>query len=1153
MNRPRREEVSQMFCHLHTHTEYSLLDGAARLDDILVRARELGMSSLAITDHGAMYGVVDFYRRAKEAGVHPVIGCEVYVARRTRHDRDPRRDGDPYHLVLLAENQEGYNNLVKLVSRAYLEGLYYKPRVDDELLAEHHRGLICLSGCIGGEIPLLILRGQVDEARRRAAWHRDLFGPDNYFFELQDHGLEEEQVVNRALVELGRALSIPLVATNDVHYVSPDDAKAHDILLCIQTGRSYSETNRLRFPSDTFYLRSEEDMGRLFADLPEALENTERIARRCQVEFDFSATHLPHFELPDGEESSASYLRRLCHERLTHRYPQRTEEVQKRLDYELSVIERMGYPDLFLIVWDFVQYARSRDIPVGPGRGSAASSIVAYILEITDVDPLRYKLVFERFLNPERVTLPDFDIDFCFERRDEVIRYVVDKYGEDCVAQIVTFGTMAARAVVRDVGRALDMPYGEVDRIAKMVPHALGMTLKRALELSPDLAKANAENEQVQVLTGIARRLEGLPRHASVHAAGVVIARRPLIEYVPLQRMGDGSVVTQFPMNILEDLGLLKTDFLGLRTLTMMREAERLIGEKTPGGWGLNEIPMDDQDTLAMIGRGDTLGVFQLESGGMRDLLRDLQPETFEDVIAAVALFRPGPMENIPAFLANKRDRRKVQYPHPDLEPILKDTYGIMVYQEQVMQVASALAGFSLGEADVLRRAMGKKKPEVLATMREKFIQGCRSNGHSAELARELFGFIEKFASYGFNRAHTVPYALLAYQTAYLKAHHPLEFMAALLTSWVGSSDRVAEYAAECRNLGIAVLPPDVNASGSGFLAEGEAIRFGLAAVKNLGQGAIEAILQARREGGRFSSFRDFCERVDMHQLNRRAAESLIKAGAFDSLGYGRAPLLAGHELVMQAAQTLQQHRNAGQVSLFDMARTVGEPLVAVEESLPDAKPLTREQLLALEKEVLGVYVSGHPLEEYRDQLSLGVSAATSDLSQLPHSSEVVMGGLVASQKRVITRNGDSMAFVKLEDLHSQVEVVIRPKVLLECVDSLYDDAVILVRGRVSWQDEQVKVVAERIEPLSSREQVHIYLARGAEDLELMEQVKYLLQQFSGHTPVYLHFISHGRVILTDRKCWVRSEPELLAGLEAMLGPETVQVVRGPALEQGRG
>lgn len=1070
--------ASKSFAHLHVHTVYSLLDGASRLGDLMLRVKELGMSSVAITDHGVMYGVIEFYKMAKQAGIHPVIGCEVYVAQRTRHDREARLDDDPYHLVLLAENQQGYKNLVRLVSLASIEGFYYKPRVDHELLEQYHEGLIAMSACLSGEIPKTAVNAGYDAAKKVASWYRDVFGRENFYLELQDNGLDRQKPVNEALIRMSKDLDIPVVATNDCHYIKKSDALAQDVLLAIQTQKSVNDPGRLRFETSEFYLKSPDEMYTLFKEVPEALTNSVRIAERCQIEFEFGKHKLPRYDLPEGEDA-ASYLRRLCLEHLHDRYPNPSDEVMRRLEYELDVITRMGYPGYFLIVWDFIRYAKSKRIPVGPGRGSAAGSLVAYVLGVTDIDPLKYGLLFERFLNPDRVTLPDMDIDFCVERRQEVIEYVIGKYGADSVAQIITFGTMAARAVIRDVGRALGMPYSEVDKIAKMVPFQTGMTLDRALDMVPDLRSAYAERQEVKELVDLARALEGLPRHASVHAAGVVISADPLVDQVPLQKMPDGVVVTQFPMETLEELGLLKMDFLGLRTLTLIYKAVSMVNETLPEDkhLDLNSLPLDDRRTYDLLKRGDTLGIFQLESGWVSDFLKEMGPKVFEDIIATVALCRPGPMEHIPEYLANRKKGAK--YPHPKLEPFLRDTYGIMIYQEQIIQVAAAVAGFSLSRADLLRRAVAKKKREILDEQRAAFLEGCRKNGLDDASANSIYDLIMKFANYGFNRSHAAAYALVAYRTAYLKANYPVQFMAALMTSVMSSSDKVAIYVNEAKKMGIDVLPPDVNSSRAEFtvIADekgAQSIRFGLLAVKNVGKGTIDAIVKEREARGRFRSLRDFCERVNADALNKRVLESLIKCGAFDSLGKTRAQLLAVLDRTLEMAQQVQRTRVEGQISFFDLdtfgsmagkspwSSDNGLGFDEVSDELPDIKEFSARELLAMEKELLGLYVSGHPLAEYEQAIADLADAAASDLPDYKDGSSVVMAGVITAEKRINTKAGEPMAFVTLEDLTGSVEVVVFPKVFQKRKSLIEVDRVVAVKGTASIQEEgEAKVLAD--------------------------------------------------------------------------------------------
>jgi DNA polymerase-3 subunit alpha len=1128
-----------LFTHLHVHTEYSLLDGAARIGDLVRQAKNLGMNALAITDHGVMYGVAEFWKACRDHGLKPIIGCEVYVARRTRHDRVPRIDDDSRHLVLLAKNDAGYKNLVRLVSLGNLEGFYYKPRVDHELLAAHSGGLIAMSACLSGEIPSLILAGDEAGARRLASQYHEMFGPQNFYLELQDHGLAEEARVRAALVRMARDLGLPLVAAGDAHYVQRRDAEAHDVLLCIQTAKTVDDPGRLRFPNDRFYLAPADEMAKTFADVPEALAATAEIAGRCQVTFEFGKVLLPHFALPPGRDAP-TYLRQLCQERLARRYPDPAPAVRERLEYELGVIDRMDFAGYFLIVWDFIEYARSRGIPVGPGRGSVAGSLVAYVLGITDIDPLRYGLLFERFLNPERVTMPDMDIDFCFERRDEVIKYVIEKYGQDCVAQIITFGTMAARAAIRDVGRALSMPFPAVDRIAKMVPLQIGVTLERALEMAPDLRRTCQDDPDVRRLMSLAQALEGLPRHASVHAAGVVISQRPLIEHVPLQRSADGGAITQFTMETLEELGLLKMDFLALRTLTVLHETKKTIEAQEPETrLDLAAIPLDDAATFDVLARGEALGVFQLESGWVRDILRDLKPARFEDVIAAVALCRPGPKEHIPEFLKNKAGTP--QYMHPSLEPILRDTYGIMIYQEQVMQVVSTLAGFSLGQADILRRAMGKKKPELLAGMREEFLRGAAARGVGGAVAAEIFEAINRFAGYGFNKSHAAAYALIAYQTAYLKVHYPQAYMAALLTSVMADSDKVAVYINDCRRLGIRVLLPDINASRHGFTVDGEGIRFGLAAVKNVGPSAVDSVIAARSERP-FASLADLCERVDTRLLNKRALDGLIKAGALDRLGR-RARLVAGLDGALESAQAAKAARQEGQLSLFDAAPGgTADAAWTARDELPDAPEFSPNHLLALEKEALGFYISGHPLAEVADALKKAATITVDGLGEACDGSRVTLAGLVTGVKRVLTKAGQSMGFLTLEDLTGSCEVIVFPRVFENRAAQCVPDALVVVRGRLSAEEEARRVVAEDVTPLPSQRKVLIRVTPGAGKPALFNELKAILGAHRGDVPVVLRFGAKSDLVLTSPEFWVAPDESMIRAVEDLLGPGSVEL-----------
>lgn len=1021
------------------------------------------MDSCAITDHGCLYGLVDFYRACNQQGVKPILGCEVYVANRTLHDRTPHIDDNPYHLVLLAENDVGYSNLLKLSSLGYTEGFYYKPRVDKKALAEHSEGLIALSACLSGEVPSYVAQGRNDEAEAVARQYLEIFGRDSFFLEIQSNGMRVQDLVNRQLVQLGRKLGVPVVATNDVHYLRREDATAHDVLLCIQTGSVVDDPSRMRFPTDQFYLKSAEEMYREFAEIPEACAMTARIAERCNVELDFDTLHMPEFEAPPGQTLD-SYLRRLCEEGAIRRFGAISREVRERLDYELGIIERMGYSGYFLIVWDFIRYAKSQGIYVGPGRGSAPGSLAAYCLGITDVDPLAYNLLFERFLNPERVTMPDIDVDFCYERRGEVIDYVAGKYGSDKVAQIITFGTMAARAAIRDVGRALKFSYAEVDRIAKLVPAELNMTIDRALEVSPELAAAVGESERNRTLIEIARAVEGLPRHPSVHAAGVVISKDLLTDHVPLYKSADGVLTTQYPMEDLERLGIVKMDFLGLRTLTVIGNTVEIVKHTRNEDVDIESIPLDDPMVYEMLRNAESEGVFQLESSLFQNMLREVKPTKFEDLVAIVALGRPGPMVMTGDFVRGKHCHDTVKYPHPALEKILEPTYGVMLYQEQVMQAASELAGFSLGEADMLRRAMGKKKPEVIAGLRDRFMEGALGRGVSERAAQEVFSLIERFAGYGFNKSHSAAYALISYRTAYLRCHYFPEFMASTLTSVMGSSERVAMYIDVCRAAGVDVLPPDVNESFKGFTVSGNTIRFGLGAIKNVGEGAAESIISARKSGGPFVSFVDFCNRVDMTAVNRKALESLIRCGAFSEFGKRRA-LLAIMDQVCDQSAVRQRHQESGQASFFDLFE---EPsgFGTADIPLPDVPDFSESQILAMEKELLGLYISGHPLASVAEAIRKVATMSVRDLSNAEDGAYATLAGVIIGRKQIIARTGQPMAFVQIEDLTGQVEVVVFPRTYQECADILARDAIVVVKGRVDVKEEGIKILADSITEL---------------------------------------------------------------------------------------
>jgi DNA polymerase-3 subunit alpha len=1139
------------FVHLHVHSEYSLLDGAARLRDLVKSAAALGMSSLALTDHGVMYGVVDFYKLCKEYGIHPIIGCEAYMAMRGRLDKTPHVDSSQYHLVLLAENDTGYKNLLQLVSKAHLEGFYYKPRLDRELLAEHSEGLIAMSACLAGEVPTALMAGDRKKALEAAAAYRDIFGSNNFFLEMMEHGLPEQQKVNVGIREISKELGIPLVATNDLHYVRREDASVQDVLLCIQTGKTLDEENRMRFESQEFYLKSPAEMAAVFPDDPEALRRTLEIAERCHVEFDFSQLYLPEFRVPQGEDLN-SYLTKLCLEGLNRRFPGGIPQAaQERLDYELGVLRRMGFAGYFLIVQDFINWARGQGILVGPGRGSAAGSLVSYALGITGLDPLKYGLLFERFLNPERISMPDIDTDICYERRGEVLDYVVGKYGADHVAQIITFGTMLARGAIRDVGRVLNMPLAEVDRIAKLVPEELGMTLDRALETSPDLKQAYEESPEAQRLLDLARAIEGMPRHASTHAAGVVITRDPLTHYVPLQRTGD-VVTTQFPMGTVEQIGLLKMDLLGLRTLTVIGEALRIIESRGGPKLDLDRLPLDDPATYEMLSSGETVGVFQVESSGMRHILRNLKPQRFEDLVPLVALYRPGPLKSgmVDDFISRKNAQTRVEYQHPVLQSILSETYGVILYQEQVMRISSDLAGFSMAEADTLRKAMGKKKPEVIAKMRESFVKGAGERQVDTKTAGSIFDLMENFAGYGFNKSHSAAYALIAYQTAYLKANHPVSLLAALLTSVRGNFDKVSYYIQECRRLDIEILPPDVNESLTTFTEVGEKrIRFGLGAVKNVGEGAVAAIIEARDRGGPFRSLDDFCERVDMRQVNRRVVESLILCGAYDSLQAHRSQLMAVLDECLDTAQANRRDQGAqadGQVSLFDI---LDEPKGGfIQRSLPPMKEFPPRELLAYEKEMLGFYVSGHPLEGSEDILAGRTSFSIGELAQCQEGDRVTLGGIVSGLKRGTTRRGDGKITFNIEDMGGSVEIVYIQKSGGKKSPSKTfrlpeNDDVVLVKGRVSQQDESYRIFADDITPLDARPVqaadhiLYIRINPLAGSPDMVERLRVLFMQHRGVTPVLLYFVRQKTLIKTDASFWMETSPELCYKIEELCGP----------------
>ena len=1122
------EQETRDFVHLHVHTEFSLLDGAGRVDDMILAAKKLGMKALAITDHGAMYGVLKFFKKAKKEGIKPIIGCEVYVAPRSRLERTPKIDDKNFHLILLAKDLNGYKNLLYLVSTSWLDGFYYKPRVDKEILRERSSGLIALSACIGGEIPQALLSGKTEEAERLVNEYVDIFGKENFFIEIQNQGLPEEEELNPKLIELARKFDIPLVATNDIHYTQKDDAEVHDILLCVQTQKKVDDVDRMRFSTTEFYLKSQQEMNELFKNIPEAIDNTVSIADRCNLDIPLNGQFLPEFQLPEGH-TSETYLKELCENNLQRRYPDRDQKILDRMEYELGIISTMGFSAYFLIVWDFIHYARSRGIPVGPGRGSAAGSIVAYLLGITNIDPIKYDLLFERFLNPERISMPDIDIDFCFERRGEVIEYVVGRYGEDRVSQIATFGTMAARNAIKDVGRALNMPYGDVDRIAKMIPEELNITIDRALQINPDIEKAINEDPMVARLIRIARGLEGIPRHVSTHAAGVVISRDKLSEHVPLQKIKGDNVSTQYPWGDVEEIGLLKMDFLGLRTLTMIKYALDLIYESRGIELTPDQIPLDDPGIYELLSKGDTQGVFQLESSGMRTILHDLRPDRFEDVIALVALYRPGPLGSgmVDDFIGGKHGKGGARSLHPLLDPILAETYGVILYQEQVMKVASALSGFSLGKADILRKAMGKKKPELVAAQKADFIAGAEKNGVAKKNAEEIFDIVEKFAGYGFNKSHSAAYAVLSCQTAYLKAHYPVEFAAAVMTSYLGNNEKVASNIVHVRQDGVEVLPPDINKSKTAFSVENNSIRFGLAAIKNVGEEVTREIIRVRTEKGEFTSFYDLCEKLDSKYLNKRTIESMIKAGAFDSFGETRATLLGNMEKVIEYSTQLAKSQSNGQMSLFDVVEDVGVEYPPLQVKLEFAS----DQLLLMEKEVLGFYLSGHPLYKIIDKLEKINCVSTDELEELQEETIVTYCGIITGQRQISTKKGEAMAILNVEDLVGTVEAVAYPKIYLAYRHLFFPDVPLLFEAAVRKQDEKASLIIKNIKPIEEVSPIHVFID-GPEKLEnRLNCIKDILVKYQGDNPVYLHLKTMGKVILTDSRLWCKSDPETIREL----------------------
>ncbi|MCI9296629.1 MAG: DNA polymerase III subunit alpha [Lachnospiraceae bacterium] len=1145
------------FTHLHVHTEYSLLDGSNKIKEYVKRVKELGMDSAAITDHGVMYGVIDFYRACKEEGINPILGCEVYVAPNSRFDREISGGDDRYyHLVLLAENNKGYENLMKIVSRGHTEGYYYRPRVDMELLREFHEGIIALSACLAGEVPRYIEKGMIEEAEKAALKYEECFGKGNYFLELQDHGIPLQSTVNAALIGMSKKLDIPLVCTNDVHYTYAEDVEPHDILLCIQTGKTLSDENRMRYEGGQYYVKSEEEMKGLFPYAWEAVENTQRIADRCHVEIEFGVTKLPKYEVPDGF-TSLSYLEYLCEKGMQERYPEGGEELKERLSYELGVIRDMGYVDYFLIVWDYINYAREHDIPVGPGRGSAAGSIVSYCLRITDIDPIKYGLLFERFLNPERVSMPDIDVDFGDEGRQDVIDYVRDKYGEDRVVQIVTFGTMAAKAVIRDVGRVMEQPYAFVDSIAKLIPRELNITIDRALTINPELKQLYESDEEVKRLIDMCRRLEGLPRNMSMHAAGVVICKEPAEDFVPLARAQDGSIVTEFTMTTIEELGLLKMDFLGLRNLGVIRNACRMIAENGGDVPDMDHMEYNDDKVFAAIGTGKTEGVFQLESGGMRNFMKELKPRNFEDIIAGISLFRPGPMDFIPKYIKGKNSEGEVSYPCPELKPILAPTYGCIVYQEQVMQIVRDLGGYTLGRSDLVRRAMSKKKQYVMEQERKNFIYGnaeenvpgCVARGISEQVAKQIYEDMTDFAKYAFNKSHAACYAVVAYQTAWLKYYYPVEFMAALLTSVINNPGKVAEYILVCRNMGIRILSPDINEGEAGFSVSNGSIRYALTAIRSIGKPAIDALVEERRARGPYTNIKDFITRLT-GEVNKKAMENLIKAGAFDSLGGTRKQYMCVYVRIMEGIQQDKKNNMAGQMSLFDL---VGEDQKEeFDVKLPDVGEYPKELMLSFEKEVLGIYISGHPLEEYQDIWEKHITARTAEFflqeetgeAGVTDGSRAMIGGMVADKTIKYTKDNKVMAFIKLEDLVGSVEVIVFPKSYEKYADKLKEEEKIFIYGRVSAEEEKdAKLICEKIEGFDEiPKKLWLKFDTMAAYRDKEGQVEEILNTSEGPDQVIYYIEETKQMKKLPPNKNVRADKTVLTALEGVLSKGNVKV-----------
>lgn len=1147
------------FVHLHVHTAYSLLDGSAKISKLVDRVVELGMESIAITDHGNMFGVVEFYKECKKRGVKPLLGCEVYVTDGDYKEKTNKGEWNLGHLILIAENYEGYKNLIKIVSEGYINGFYYKARVDYNVLKKYSKGIICLSACLGGEVQKKISNGEIETAYEKAKIYKEIFGKENYFLELQDHLMEEQKIVNTELLKMSKELDIEVVATNDVHYIKREDNKVHDVLLCIQTAKTVDEEDRMRFPSDEFYLKSYEEMLELFPE--EALHNTVKIAERCNVELDFETLHLPEYKIPEGYKDNKEYFRYLCNEGLKKKYGKVTPEIQKRLDYEIQVIEEMEYVDYFLIVWDFIKYSKDNKIEVGPGRGSAAGSVASYALDITDIDPLKYGLIFERFLNPERISMPDIDIDFCYERREEVIEYVIRKYGGDKVAQIITFGTMAARGAIRDVGRALDTPYGKVDKIAKLIPTDIGMNIEKALKISTDLKKEYDKDREVKELIDLAKSVEGLPRHTSTHAAGVVISKKPITEYVPLSKNGE-NITTQFTMTELEELGLLKMDFLGLRTLTVIRDAVNLIEKNYNIKLDINSLDVEDKNVYEMFSRGETLGIFQFESSGMRQVLKELKPTEFENIVAANSLYRPGPMSQIPRYIENKMNSEKIVYIDKLLEPILNVTYGCMVYQEQVMQIVRDIGGFSMGRSDLVRRAMGKKKMDVMEEERKNFIygkknkdgiteiEGAVSKGIDEKIANKIYDEMIDFAKYAFNKSHSAAYALVAFRTAWLKNYYPVEFMAALISSVMGNTSSVALYIQECKRLKIEILPPDVNESYYTFTVKDKKIRFGMSAIKNVGKIPINYIVEEREKNGKYKDFMDFCKRVKTNSLNKRMVESLIKSGSFDSMGYKRAQLLSVYENILEGVQQEKKKNIEGQFSLFDSIENTKE---IDKDIFPNVAEFSKKELLLMEKETTGIYITGHPLTDYVEDIEKISKINTMTLKEkennnLVEGKRIKISGIISKKKNLITKNNNMMSFITLEDLFGDIDIVIFPQTFEEYREKIEEEKIITIQGKISiGEDESISILAEQItlieEEILKGKKLYLRLKELKNPQEL-EPIKSILSKYRGRNKVYIYIENEKRTIKATEKYFINLEnQDLMKELGEKLGKENVKAV----------